>query len=352
MESEEDMISLFKPRMEPGVKDAVSKVLYSGFIGQGQKVEEFEKALIPWVGRETILTTNSCTSALTLALHLSGVGRGHEVISTPMTCAATNTPIVNAGAKVIWADVSPVTGLIDPEDVRRKITCRTKAVVCVHYGGRPCDLDALRDICKEKGLKLIEDAAHALGARYNGTRIGSHGDFACFSFQAIKHLTTVDGGLLSCKSKKDYERAKLLRWYGIRRPSDLTKNVSEAGYKFHMNDVNAVIGLENLKGLKHDLFLRRTNAFYYSEVLSFSSARWLFIKHVKNRRQFIYHMAKQGVQVGTVHERNDKYTMFRGSNNVHLPGVDEFCKTQVAIPVGPHVTEKDRIRIIRAMRGW
>lgn len=334
------MTPLFRVRMAPSVGEAVNKVLYSGFVGQGEKVDEFEKALVPWVGRETVLAVNNCTSALQLALRLSGVGDHDEVISTPVTCTATNVPVLAQGAGVVWADCDRWTGLIDPESVKRKITKRTKAVIAVHWGGLPCDLDALTRICKGHGLKLIEDAAHALGATYGGKPIGSHGDFVCFSFQAIKHVTCGDGGALVCKSKTDYERGKLLRWYGIRRPANLKRDIPEWGYKFHMNDIAATIGLENLKGLKDDLDARHKNAYAYANRLGNSydsnSAFWFFPTHRKDRTDFMNRMIRDGIVCGPVHERNDRYSMFKASRCA-LPGVDAFCKTQVNLPVGPWV---------------
>ncbi len=341
------MIPLFKVRMEQTVDAEVTKVLHGGFIGQGQKVDEFEQALQPWVGRKTILSTNSCTSAIQLALRLSEVTVGDEVITTPVTCTATNEPIIQAGATIVWADVDSKTGLIDPASVKEKVTKKTKAIMAVHWGGRSADLTALREMAVGR-IKLIEDAAHAMGAKYNGDPIGSHGDFVCFSFQAIKHLTTGDGGLLSCKSEEDYERGKLLRWYGIKRPANLKADIREWGYKFHMNDIAAAIGIENLKGLHNDLEARRKNARFYAKVLGMDidrgGAYWFFAIHEKARDQFIERMAKQAVVVGTVHERNDHYFMFRNSGTV-LPGVDAFCQTQVNLPCGPWVTAKDVERI-------
>ncbi len=345
------MIPLFKVRMGKGANKALSKVLYSGFIGQGAKVEEFEKALVPWVGRKTILTVNSCTSALQLALRLAGVGRNDEVLTTPVTCTATNVPVLSLGARIVWADIDRWTGHIDPESVKKKITKRTKAVLAVHWGGEPCDLSSLSKICSDHGLKLIEDAAHALGATYNGNPIGSHGDFVCFSFQAIKHLTTGDGGLLSCKSAQDYERGKLLRWYGIRRPADLKRDIPEWGYKFHMNDIAATIGIENLKGLCLDLRKRRENAEFFTGRLAYDSALWFLPWHDSNPQAFMKYMASKNVSCGTVHERNDHYSMFRDSR-CSLPGVDAFYKTQVNLPIGPWLTKKDRTMMHQAINDW
>jgi perosamine synthetase len=348
------MIALHRVWMGKGVAGELTKTLYSGFIGQGPKVEAFEKALIPWIGRKTVLTTNSCTAALTLALRLSGVRAGNQVISTPVTCTATNVPILSFDARIVWADCDPWTGNIDPEDVRKKINKKTKAVIAVHWGGYPCDLDALERICRDHGVKLIVDAAHAMGATHEGVPIGVYGDFVCFSFQAIKHLTTGDGGLLSCKDTKDYQRGKLLRWYGIKRPADLTKDIPEYGYKFHMNDLAATIGLANLKDLPWILKRHRENAAYYANhlirrVYHPDSASWLQTIHIDDKAAFVKYMAKSGVQVGNVHERNDKYSMFKDSK-CDLPGVDAFYKSMVNIPVGWWVDPKPVVKAIKAFR--
>ena len=199
-------IPLFKVHMPKDVDKPLLEVLHSGYIGQGPKVEEFEKKLSQFLGTENVLTLNSGTSALHLALRLANVGEGDEVISTPMTCSATNEPILAAGAKIVWADVFPENGLIDPSSIEKKITKKTKAIVGVHWGGMPFQIDEINKIALENNLKVIEDAAHALGAEFNGTKIGSHSDYVCFSFQAIKHLTTVDGGAISCRTTEELSK--------------------------------------------------------------------------------------------------------------------------------------------------
>lgn len=340
--------------MSESVDASLKRVLHSGFIGQGEKVDEFERTLQPIIGRKTLLATNSCTSALQLALRLSGVGDGTEVVSTPVTCTATNVPVLACGGRIVWADVDFWTGNIDPESVRRKITQATKAVIAVHWGGVPCDVEGLERVCKESGVKLIFDCAHALGATYKGKPIGSYGDFSCFSFQAIKHVTCGDGGLLSCKDPQDYARGRLLRWYGIKRPADLTKDIPEYGYKFHMNDIAATIGLANLRDFPKNLQKGRKNARYYSETLdtcvsNLGSAYWLQTIHVNDKPGFIRRMADQGVQAGNVHERNDRYTMFKASRTP-LPGVDAFYKTMVNIPVGWWVDAERVVKAVHASR--
>ena len=178
-------IPLFKVFMPESVMEPLRKVLLSGYIGEGPRVEEFERQLAPWFNNN-VLTVNNGTSALQLALRLANVSYGDEVVSTAMTCSATNEPILAMGARIIWADIDPWTGNINPEDVAAKITPKTKAIMCVHWGGYPCDLDELNAIAAEHGIKLIEDACHAFGSTYRGKPIGSHSDFACFLFRRLR----------------------------------------------------------------------------------------------------------------------------------------------------------------------
>jgi perosamine synthetase len=352
-------IPLFKVHMPESVLPALGCTLLSGYIGQGPRVEEFEEALARRFQTSNLLTLNSGTSALQLALRLASVGFGDEVISTPMTCTATNVPIMAAGAKIVWADIDPWTGNIDPRDVERRITGKTKAVMAVHWGGYPAEIDELKRIGSERGIQVIEDAAHAFGANYEGKPVGSHSDFVCFSFQAIKHLTTGDGGALVCRKPDDYRRGKLLRWYGIDRESDSADlrcetDVDEWGYKFHMNDIAATIGLHQLNFVSDILRRHRDNAAYYRtrfrnlrklKLLDYSpnreSSYWLFTVRVSARPEFMDQMKRAGIVVSQVHARNDLHTMFREFRR-ELPGVDEFVAEQVSIPVGWWLTESER----------
>jgi perosamine synthetase len=362
-------IPLFKVFMPESVMEPLRQVLFSGFIGEGPRAEEFERLLAPWFGTPNVLTLNNGTAALHLALRLAGAGPGTEVISTPMTCSATNEPILANGAKIVWADIDPWTGNIDPESVARRITPRTKAIVGVHWGGYPCELDELNALAARHGVKLIEDACHAFGAAYRGRPIGSHSDFACFSFQAIKHLTTVDGGALTCRSPTDCERGRLLRWYGINRKAkakDLRceADIPEYGYKFHMNDVTAALGIEQLKYVGDTLAQHRRHAARYDEAfagltsvrpLKYAADRlssyWLYTIRVKDRAAFMEHMEKAGVTVSQVHARNDRHTAFQDAR-CPLPGVDEFTAQQLSIPVGWWLTEDDLATIINAVLAY
>jgi len=364
------MIPLFKVFLPP--KDELlpelEKVLYSGYIGQGPKVEEFEKEFGLYIGTDKVLSVNSGTSALHLALRLAGVSGG-EVITTAMTCTATNFPILANGAKIVWGDINPLTGMLDPDDVEKKITKNTRAIMVVHWGGMPADLGNLSDVAKRHGIPLIEDAAHALGAEYDGRKIGNQtADYTCFSLQAIKHITTVDGGVLIANDPEQYRRGKLLRWYGIDREGprkDLRceEDVVEWGYKFHMNDVTAVMGLVALRHLTEQVSKHRMNALLYDYEIDNRKIRkpwgypggqssyWLYTLQVPKRDQFVKYMAKLGIATSKVHSRNDTHSVLR-EFKIDLPGVDEFTRKMVAIPVHSGLTAEDLITISSAVNDW
>jgi dTDP-4-amino-4,6-dideoxygalactose transaminase len=354
--------------MADSVKAAVTRVLYSGYIGEGEDVKAFERELAARLGAPRVMTVNSGTSALHLACHMSVNGTGDaEIITTPMTCMATNTSVVHSGARIVWADVDPLTGNIDPDEIEPLITDKTRAIMMVHWGGNPCDIDRICEIGRTHGIKVIEDAAHALGATYRGEPICQHSDFVIFSFQAIKQVTSVDGGCLVCKDAKDDARGRLLRWYGIdrnvREPTDLRceLDIAEAGYKFHMNNVAAAIGRENLKLLDWILMRHRDNARFYDAAFGGAnsitvatenpvgtSSFWLYTIHVDNRDQLMGKLLEQGIGASKVHARNDIHSVFAPFERP-LPKCEEFNRTHLCIPVGWWVSESDRERVAEAV---
>jgi perosamine synthetase len=359
-------IPLFKVFMPETVIAPVRDVLLSGWVGQGPQVDAFERDLADWFGTPHVLTVNSGTSALHLALRLAGVGAGDEVISSPMTCIATNTPIVALGATVVWADIDPWTGNISPDDVARKITARTKAIMAVHWGGSPCDLSRLSAVARAHALPIVEDAALAFGATYEGRRIGSISDYTCFSFQATKHVTTVDGGALTCASPQTLERGRRLRWYGADRTGTVEwhwdQDIQEAGYKCHMNDVTAAIGREQLKHAAHILARHRAHARAYDEALQDCTAirplrldawgvgsYWTYTVRVAAREAFMTHMAAAGIGVSRVFARNDRYPAFASARTA-LPGVDAFDAEQVSIPCGWWLSSDDLGYVVDTLR--
>jgi len=364
-------IPLFKVYMSKKVDDPLLKTIHSGWIGQGEKVKEFEQALQDRIKNPYCLTLASGTHGLHLALRLAGVGFGDEVITSPLTCTATNWPILMQGAVPIWADVKDDMN-IDPNSIRKLVTDRTKAIMTIHWGGYPCDMREIKDISVDYQVPIIEDAAHAFGSRYRHTNIGScsYSDFTMFSFQAIKSLTSVDGGALFCNKGDDYKRGKLLRWYGIDRESPRTdfrceEDILEWGYKYHMNDINASIGLVNLEEVDWVIDTARKNAAYYDEALKNIdgirivqsdpekiSSYWLYTILVENRAEFMYLLGSHGIGVSRVHERNDKHTCTKQFKR-DLANLEEVIKKHISIPVGWWVTEEDREYIISTIKkGW
>jgi len=373
-----DTIPLFKVRMSPDAAARVAAVLGSGYIGQGPQVEQFEAALASYLGCPAPLTVNSATSGLTLALRLAcdpDAGAG-EVLAPPLTCTATNWPILALGQRIRWVDTDPRDGNMDIGDLRRKLSARTRAIMVVHWGGYPNDLDAIRaaqEECRTRfGIRpaIIEDAAHALGATYKGSRIGSAANFCVFSFQAIKHLTCGDGGALICPDERSTERGRLLRWFGIDRTTSdsfrCEQDIPEWGYKFHMNDISAAIGLANLPLVDETLALHRENAAFYLEALrdvpgirlmdespDRQSSYWLFTLRAERRDDLKRKLKEHGIDSGQVHRRNDTYTCTREYLSGELPGTAIMDREMLCIPVGWWVDAAARERICAVIRsGW
>lgn len=363
---DETAIALFKVFMPATVMPELQQTLFSGYIGEGPRTVQFETELAQWLGVPHVVSLNSGTSALHLAMRLAGIGPGCEVITTPLTCLATNTPIAALGARPVWADIDPESGNICPAAVARLCNANTKAIVAVHWGGYPCDLDELAAVARRWSIPLIQDASHALGARYKDRCIGQDADFACFSFQAIKLLTTGDGGALVCGSAAAAERARRLRWFGLDRRLPAgdcrwEQDVGEHGYKFQMNDIAATIGLQQLRHVDANLARHREHAAAYDEALRHcrqirplrreadrESAFWLYTVRVRDRSAFVEHMRAAGIETSRVHVRNDGYGMFAGVARTALPGVDRFDAEQVCIPCGWWLSPRDVERVIAA----
>ena len=378
-------ISLFKVYMSKTAKDEVAKVLDSGYIGQGPKVDEFETKLKERFKTDYVLTTNSATSAEHLAIHMlkkpfkdwKGINDGDEVLSPPQSCTATNFPTLANNLKIKWVDIDPNTLNMDLDDLARKITPKTKAIMLVHWGGYPNDLDKVKEIQEKAyityGFKpaVIEDCAHAFGSNFNGQPIGSHGNICTFSFQAIKHLTSVDGGALVLPHQNLYDRGKLLRWYGIDRVNNskdfrCAADIPEWGYKFHMNDVNATIGMENLKEVDENVIkIHKDNGMYYDLNLRdvpgvtlpqrdprMDSSFWIYSMLVERKQDFMDYMKECGVMVSQVHERNDIHSALREYKSL-LPNLDKITPNLISIPVGWWVTKEQREYIVDCIKkGW
>lgn len=359
------IIPQFKVNMSAAAGLRVSEVLKSGYIGQGARVEEFERRLKEKLHFSHAVTVNSGSSALWLALHLAGAGYGDKVISTPMTCSATNEMIALRGCDIIWADVDKY-GNIDPYDVSRKLTPDVRAVMAVDWGGTPCDYNSLRWALDGTDIPIIEDAAHAYLATYKDESIcKTGGDYVCFSFQAIKHLTCGDGGLL-VTPKEQYQRAVLLRWYGLDRTQGdamrCRQDIREAGYKFHMNDINADIGISNLELGSWAVKRHRENAEFYNEHFvpmglvpeppqDRESSYWVYTIHVPKPLKFETFMKNKGVAVSQVHNRNDYFSCFSEYSTI-LPNLDNWFSTMTAIPVGWWLSKEDKQYIVDCIKEW
>ncbi|MGE5629213.1 MAG: DegT/DnrJ/EryC1/StrS family aminotransferase [Solirubrobacterales bacterium] len=362
------MIPLVKTSIPPReiLIPQLETVLYSGYVAQGEKVEEFERAFEAYIGGGHSLSLNSGTAALHVALILAGVKAGDEVISTPLTAEPTNVAIKMVGAKIRYADVDENTGNIDPVSVESKINDRTKAVLAVDYAGVPIYVAKLQEISEKYNIPVIEDAAHALGARYNGMLTGNHFPYTVFSFQAIKHLTTVDGGALQLLNSIEYERGKLIRWFGIdKKLSRLENDIKYQGFKYHMNNVNATIGLVQLSTIDNIINAHISNGKYYDkalknipgvELLNYYSlsepSYWLYTLKVENRDGFIRKLAEKNIVASELHKRSDSHTYLNDFYE-ELPAMDNFYKKLVHIPCGWWVSAEDREGIANTIKeGW
>lgn len=349
-----------------------SKTLKSTFISEGDMVRKFEEEFANKTGAFNPVMVNSGTSALHLALALAGVKEGDEVILPAQTFVATGMVVLMQRARPVFADIDYLTGNISVESAEKKISKKTKAIMVVHWGGYPCDLVEINKLAARHNLVVIEDAAHALGATYHGKVIGSISRFTAFSFQAIKHLTTGDGGALCCLNKNDYTKARSLRWFGISRedsrPSILGErvyNLSEIGFKYHMNDLAASVGLGNLADFRKNLAIRRRIAKYYRKelkdisgltLLSYSndreSAYWLFTILVEKRNEFIRRLKGKGIPTSVVHLRIDRNSVF-GGLTPGLLGQEKFDQKQISVPIHSQLTDEQVNLIVKNIKkGW
>ena len=390
-------IPLFKVFISENAPTEVGKVLMSGFVGEGPKVKQFEKKLKTYFNNKNLISLNSATSALHLTLHLlkkpvntirtssdyapqltewEGLKDGDEVLTCPLTCTATNWPILANNLNIKWVDIDPETCNMCLDDLENQLSEKTKIIMLVHWGGNSIDLDKVEKIqqkCKDLyGFRpvIIQDCAHGFGSEYKGKKIGStrHNTFTIYSFQAIKHLTTVDGGCLILPDNRFYKRAKLLRWYGIDR-EDNTKDfrcendIGEWGFKFHMNDIAATIGLCNLKHIEVLLEKHKQNASYYNKKLrgvkdihlincKNESTYWIYTIKVNNQKRFMEMMESKGIMVSRIHERNDKHSCVAQYKR-NLPNLDKLVSEMICIPVGWWLTKEEREYIVKCIKeGW
>lgn len=354
------MIPLFFPPKQnvDWMMAEIRETLESRWWGQGPKVERFEKTFGELFRHPYSVFVNSGTAALHLAYALAGVGPGDEVIVPVLTCTATCHPILLLGGRPVFADIRTDTLTVDPQDVERRITSRTKAIVTVHFGGLVEDCEALSQLSQKYHIPIIEDAAQALGAH----RVG-YGDYTCYSFQAIKHLTTGDGGMLCVRDAADYTRAKRLRWFDIDREAKancnwqawdrrgITFDQEVPGYKYHGNDIAAAIGLAGLRTFADRLNHRHRLVALYRGLLANSeavellkegdSADWIFmVKAKQSRDELAEFLFRNGVETNVAHIRNDIFKVF-GGKRLDLPGMNAVEMQYLCLPLNDYVSEDD-----------
>jgi perosamine synthetase len=350
-------IPLFRVFLPPegALMPALRDCLYSGQISEGEPVYEFERRFGRFVHAEHVLSFYSGTAALHTALILAGVQPGDEVISTAMTAEPTNMAIRHAGANVVWADVDPMNGNVTADSIAAAITPKTRALMVVHYGGVPAPMRAIRAVADAHGLQVVEDAAHALGARFGGEPLGAFSDYVMYSLQAIKHMTTVDA-----------DRGRVVRWFGIDRHASRTQvDVREVGYKYHMNNVNATIGTVQLDHIAPVVQRHIANGRFFDAQLptvqGLETCRWdaeadpsyWFYTVLADRVDDLQsHLAARGIASSKSHKRNDEHSVFASSRRP-LPGLDAFYARMLHIPCGWWVSDEDRDRMVAVLReGW
>ncbi|MCL5265012.1 MAG: DegT/DnrJ/EryC1/StrS aminotransferase family protein [Chloroflexi bacterium] len=366
------MIQLFKPSIGDEEIEAVVEVLRSGWLGLGPKTADFEAEFAKFVGVRHAVALNSCTAALHLALEAAGIGEGDEVIVPPMTFVSTAHTVVYTGGMPVFADVYRDTVNIDPADILRKITSRTKAIIPVHYGGHPCEMDEIRDIAASKGILVIEDAAHACGAEYKGRKIGSLSPLQCFSFHAVKNLATGDGGMITTDDEAMAARFNKQRWMGITKDtwSRTLKgqiyawrySVDSLGFKCHMNDISAAIGLVQLKRLSELNGKRRKLVDRYNAELGnlgwlecpverdYVKSSWhIYAIKVKKRDELIAHLKANDIAPGVHYYPVHLFPYYR-FNDVSLPVAEALWQELLSLPLYPDMTEDEQDLVITKIK--
>jgi perosamine synthetase len=368
------MIPVFKPSMADEEVRAVESVLKSGWLGLGPRTHEFETNFARYVGAENAIGVNSCTAGLHIALKVMGVSGG-EVITTSISFVSTNHAILYNNATPVFADIEEDTLNVRIDDIEKLITSETRAILVVHYGGHPCDMDAVLEIAKERKLKVIEDAAHACGAEYKGRKVGSIGDATCFSFHAVKNLATGDGGMVTVHDSEIAERIRKLCWLGISRGTwnrsagkayKWEYSVEEIGFKYHMNDIMAALGLVQLEKLEGKNAQRRRIVERYNE--AFADLDWLctpvekeyaksanhnyVIKVLNGKRdELITYLAENGISASVHYVPNHLYEIYKPFYR-KLPVTEKIWRQLVTLPLYPDLKDTEVEYIIDTLRSF
>lgn len=344
------MIKLFHPYIPKEFLPKLNEILTSGWIGQGPMVEQFEQDFARYVGAKYAVMTNSATSALNLAVLAAGVQPGDHVLTTSMTFISTNHAILAAGAKPVFVDIDPVTLTMDPELARARISSHTKAMIVVHYGGNPANIRKLRALAKDYSLKVIEDAAHACGASVGTDRIGSFG-LTCFSFHAVKNIPIGDGGMVTTNSKEEYDFLRSMTWLGIDQSTFARSeghykweyDVPVVGYKYHSNDIAAVLGVQGLEKLdewnacrqlvRNEYKARLPEVEFVEPLEGTTSSNHLCVIKVDNRDELHNKLAENGIETGVHYKPNHYYPMYQQYDVHDLYETEKAYKRILSLPM-------------------
>ncbi len=369
-------IPLFKPYIGKEEVRAVSQTLLSGWITLGPQTEAFEKAFAGYVKSKYAVALNSATSGLHLALLVAGIKEGDEVITTPLTFASTAEAVLYVGAVPVFADIDPRTLNIDPLSIEKRITKKTKAIIPVHYGGQPCDMDAINKLASKHNLVVIEDAAHAAGSAYKGKKIGGGKNMTVFSFHAVKNLTTGDGGMITTSNASLDKKLRALRWMGINKSTRERETsagyrwdyeIRDGGFKYHMNDIAASIGLVQLRKLDLMNEKRRKIAGIYNaafegvphirplaQLPNLVNAQHNYCVILSNkalsREEIISALVKEGISTGVHykplyhHPRYGKYGKAKDT-----PVAEEIWTRILLLPCHPGMTAADAQKVAREL---
>ena len=357
----DDVIRLSKSVIGDAEKKAVMGVLDREYLGMGKEVQEFENLLTQYFNRPAVCV-NTGTAALHLALQALGVGPGDEVLVQSLTYVASFQAISATGARPVACEVDPSTITIDINDAKKRLTERTKAIMPVHYASGMGELDDLYAFAKDNGLRVVEDAAHAFGGYYNGKKVGSFGDIACFSFDGIKNITSGEGGAIVTDDEKVLQRVRDARLLGVEKDTEKRYNgerswdfdVRYQGWRYHMSDIMAAIGIEQFKRLPEFSARRQSLAKRYCNNLGLidsielldqdlsSIVPHIFVIKVKSgkRDDVRRSLLEQGIQTGVHYQPNHILSLYNGENT-SLPVTEGLFHKLLTLPLHPHLEESD-----------
>lgn len=350
---------------------SVIEVLQSDYLTTGPRIAEFEKKVADYVGAKYAVAVSSGTAALHIACLAAGIADGDEVITSPITFAASANCVLYCGGVPVFADINPDTYNIDATEVMAKITSKTKAIIPVHYTGQPCDMDAITEVARKNNLIVIEDAAHALGAVYKGRRIGSISDMTCFSFHPVKPITTGEGGMVVTDDKDLYKRLLLFRSHGITREEELLMDNEgdwyyeqlELGYNYRITDISCALGISQMNKLDTFLKKRREIANKYDEAFMYngnikipfqleaSQSGWhLYMIQVmqSNRKKVFDGLRKAGIGVNVHYIPVYKHPYYQrnGYNMCYCKAAEDFYSRAISLPIYPTMTKKQQEYVI------